>query len=147
VDACRHYAIRESSGGFNAAARHQPYPITRHKAILNLHSQCHFFSIAAYKLREHQKWVLTLGFVRPSISPKFTNFHSRISKIYATCVNTSSTILTEKVARQIDGLKRMRAPITGRSLVAASTGVSSLALRNGYLLNCLPNQSRIRPDD
>jgi hypothetical protein len=36
-------------------------PMIRHKAILNLHSQCHFFAIAAYKLIEHKEWVLTFG--------------------------------------------------------------------------------------
>ncbi|MGA8495275.1 MAG: hypothetical protein WB764_07330 [Xanthobacteraceae bacterium] len=40
---------------------HSRDPVTRHKAILNLHTQCHFFAIASYKLIEHEEWVLTFG--------------------------------------------------------------------------------------
>ena len=36
-------------------------PVIRHKAILNMHSECHFFAISAYKLIEHQEWVLMFG--------------------------------------------------------------------------------------
>jgi hypothetical protein len=33
----------------------------RQQAILNFHSQCHFFVIAAYKLIEYRKWASTFG--------------------------------------------------------------------------------------
>jgi len=35
--------------------------VARHQAILNFHSECHFFAIAANKLIQYQKWVLTFG--------------------------------------------------------------------------------------
>jgi hypothetical protein len=36
-------------------------PVIRHQAILNFHSECHFFVIAAYKLIEYHKWVSTFA--------------------------------------------------------------------------------------
>jgi hypothetical protein len=55
------YAVITQSERVAAALSQQridlpsPDPVTRHEAILNLHSECHFFAIAAYKLIEHQE--------------------------------------------------------------------------------------------
>lgn len=39
----------------------QSDPAARRQAALALHTECHFFAIAAYKLIEHRDWALNLG--------------------------------------------------------------------------------------
>ena len=57
TQAVRVSAARDRETSHDAKYNH----VTRHRAILDFHSECHFFVIAAYKLIEYHKWVLTFG--------------------------------------------------------------------------------------
>jgi hypothetical protein len=35
--------------------------VAGHLAVLNFHTECHFFAVAAYKLNEYRKWILGCG--------------------------------------------------------------------------------------
>jgi hypothetical protein len=56
-------AVVTQSAKVSAARERQNTPdhAARRLAVLNFHSECHFFAIAANKLIQYQKWVLTFG--------------------------------------------------------------------------------------
>jgi CheY-like chemotaxis protein len=49
-----------------------------HLAILDFHTQCHFFAIAAYKLFEYRDWVLTFGLCSTAAFSEIDEFSKQV---------------------------------------------------------------------